>query len=57
VHLVGVPYWQFEQHPVIMQQTLAAAIAERVDRLLLIGTVYPYGRPRAVWPPTGRAGE
>ena len=46
VHLVGVPYWQFEQHPVVMRQTLAGAIAESVDRFLLIGTVYPYGRPR-----------
>ena len=46
VHLVGVPYWQFAQHPVVMRQTLAGAVAEGVDRLLLIGTVYPYGRPR-----------
>jgi len=47
VHLVGVPYWDFAQHPVIMRQTLDGAIAEGVERLLLIGTVYPYGRPRA----------
>jgi len=46
VHLVGVPYWQFEQHPVVMRQTLDGAVAEGVERLLLIGTVYPYGRPR-----------
>jgi nucleoside-diphosphate-sugar epimerase len=46
VHLVGVPYWQFEQHPVVMRQTLDGAIREGVDRLLLIGTVYPYGRPQ-----------
>jgi nucleoside-diphosphate-sugar epimerase len=46
VYLVGVPYWQFEQHPVVMRQTLDGIVAERVDRLLLIGTVYPYGRPR-----------
>ena len=46
VHLVGVNYWQFEQHPIVMQQTLAGACAEGVDRLLLIGTVYPYGRPQ-----------
>jgi nucleoside-diphosphate-sugar epimerase len=46
VHLVGVPYWQFAHHPVVMRQTLAGAIAEKVERLLLIGTVYPYGRPQ-----------
>jgi nucleoside-diphosphate-sugar epimerase len=46
VYLVGVPYWEFRQHPVVMGQTLAGAIAEGVDRLLLVGTVYPYGRPR-----------
>jgi nucleoside-diphosphate-sugar epimerase len=48
VYLIGVPYWQFAQHPVVMQQTLDGAIAERVGRLLLIGTVYPYGRPRTI---------
>jgi nucleoside-diphosphate-sugar epimerase len=46
VHLVGVPYWQFGTHPVIMAQTLTGAIAEGVGRLLLVGTVYPYGRPQ-----------
>jgi len=46
VYLVGVDYWKFELHPKLMKQTLEAAIAERVPRLLLIGTVYPYGRPR-----------
>lgn len=46
VYLVGVDYWKFELHPKLMKQTREAAIAERVPRLLLIGTVYPYGRPR-----------
>jgi nucleoside-diphosphate-sugar epimerase len=46
VYLVGVEYWKFELHPKLMKQTLEAAIAEGVARLLLIGTVYPYGRPR-----------
>jgi nucleoside-diphosphate-sugar epimerase len=46
VHLVGVPYWQFELHPIVMRQVLGGAIAEGVDRLLLVGTVYPYGLPR-----------
>jgi nucleoside-diphosphate-sugar epimerase len=46
VYMVGVEYWKFELHPRLMAQTLEGAIAERVPRLLLIGTVYPYGRPR-----------
>lgn len=47
IYLVGVNYWQFELHPVLMQRTLEAAQAEGVARLLLIGTVYPYGHARA----------
>ena len=39
-------YWQFELHPRLMQQTLDGAIAAGVKRLVLIGTVYPYGRPQ-----------
>ena len=46
VYLVGVNYWQFELHPQLMAKTLAGATAEGVARCLLIGTVYPYGRPR-----------
>jgi nucleoside-diphosphate-sugar epimerase len=44
VYLVGVPYNHFELHPVLMRQTLDAAIAEGVGQMLLLGTVYPYGR-------------
>ena len=44
VYLVGVPYNHFELHPVLMRQTLDAAIAEGVGPMLLVGTVYPYGR-------------
>jgi nucleoside-diphosphate-sugar epimerase len=44
VYLVGVPYNHFELHPVVMRQALDAAIAEGVGQMLLIGTVYPYGR-------------
>jgi len=43
-YLVGVPYWQFELHPQLMRKTLDGAIAEGVQRLVLIGTVYPFGR-------------
>ena len=46
VYLVGVNYWQFELHPQLMARALAGAVSEGVPRLLLIGTVYPYGRPR-----------
>src|SRR5215813_5988628 len=46
VHLVGVPYHRFDQHPVVMRQTLEGAIAEGVKRIVLVGTVYPYGAPR-----------
>ena len=45
IYLVGVPYNHFELHPKTMQQTLDGAIAEGVRRILLIGTVYPYGSP------------
>jgi nucleoside-diphosphate-sugar epimerase len=44
VYLVGVPYNHFELHPVVMRQTLDAAVAEGVKQMLLVGTVYPYGR-------------
>jgi nucleoside-diphosphate-sugar epimerase len=47
IYMVGVNYWQFELHPQLMRKTLAGAIAEGVSRMLLIGTVYPYGRPRS----------
>jgi len=46
IYLVGVNYWQFELHPPLMQKTLRGAIAAGVKKVVLIGTVYPYGRPR-----------
>ncbi|HVU44742.1 MAG TPA: NAD-dependent epimerase/dehydratase family protein [Terracidiphilus sp.] len=46
IYLVGVNYWQFELHPVLMQRTINGAVAAGVKRILLIGTVYPYGRPQ-----------
>lgn len=48
IYLVGVNYWQFELHPQLMRKTLDGAIAAGVKRIILIGTVYPYGRPRSV---------
>ncbi|WP_254627465.1 NAD-dependent epimerase/dehydratase family protein [Myxococcus sp. CA040A] len=46
VYMVGVNYWQFHLHPVLMRKTLDGAIAEGVKQVVLIGTVYPYGLPR-----------
>jgi nucleoside-diphosphate-sugar epimerase len=46
IYLVGVPYDKFQLHPQVMQKTLDGAIAEGVKRVVLIGTVYPYGVPR-----------
>lgn len=45
IYLVGVPYDNFELHPLTMRQVLDGAVAEGVKRLVLIGTVYPYGVP------------
>ncbi|MGH8778760.1 NAD-dependent epimerase/dehydratase family protein [Paraburkholderia sp.] len=47
VYLVGVPYDQFASHPPLMEKTLAGLIAAGVQRLILIGTVYPYGRAQS----------
>ncbi|SMG25775.1 NAD-dependent epimerase/dehydratase family protein [Paraburkholderia susongensis] len=44
IYLVGVPYDQFAQHPPLMEKTLAGVTAAGVERFILIGTVYPYGR-------------
>lgn len=46
IYLVGVNYTQFALHPEIMGKTLAGAIAAGVKNILLIGTVYPYGRAK-----------
>lgn len=45
-HLVGVPYTNFELHPILMRKVLDAAVAEGVERLLLIGTLYVFGMPQ-----------
>ncbi len=47
IYMVGVNYWQFELHPQLMKKTLDGAISAGVKKLLLIGTVYPYGKPQA----------
>jgi len=45
IYLVGVNYWQFELHPQLMKKVLDGAVAVGVRKLLLIGTVYPFGKP------------
>jgi nucleoside-diphosphate-sugar epimerase len=47
IYLVGVNYWQFELHPQLMRKTLDGSIAAGVKRIVLIGTVYPYGRAQS----------
>lgn len=47
IYLVGVPYDRFELHPQLMQKTLDGLLAAGVRQLILIGTVYPYGRARS----------
>ena len=46
IYLVGVPYDQFAAHPPLVARTLAGVEAAGVERFILIGTVYPYGRAR-----------
>lgn len=46
VYMVGVPYTEFRLHPILMRRVIDAAVAEKVDRLLLIGTLYVFGRPQ-----------
>ncbi len=46
VYAVGVPYTDFHLHPLYMRRVIEAAVAEGVDRLLLIGTLYVFGRPQ-----------
>jgi nucleoside-diphosphate-sugar epimerase len=46
VYLIGVPYNKFHLHPILMRNTVDAAVAEGVESVVLIGTVYPYGTPQ-----------
>ena len=47
VYMVGVPYTDFHLHPILMRRVIDAAITEKVERLLLIGTLYVFGRPQS----------
>ncbi len=46
IYLVGVNYWRFELHPQLLRKTIEGAIAAGVKKMLLIATVYPYGKPQ-----------
>jgi nucleoside-diphosphate-sugar epimerase len=46
IYAIGVEYWKFELHPILVQRALDAARAAGVERFMVIGTVYPYGRPQ-----------
>ncbi|MGO9227657.1 MAG: NAD(P)H-binding protein [Bryobacteraceae bacterium] len=46
VYAVGVPYGEFDRHPVLMRTTLDAAVQAGVARLVLITGIYSYGVPR-----------
>lgn len=48
IYMVGVDYTRFALHPELMRKTLDGAIAAGVKRILLIGTVYPYGYPQTM---------
>jgi nucleoside-diphosphate-sugar epimerase len=45
-YCVGLPYPSHHLHPVMMRTTLEAAAVMKVERLVLISSVYPYGVPR-----------
>jgi nucleoside-diphosphate-sugar epimerase len=46
VYLLGVPYHQFRLHPALMKKTIKGAVNAGVERILLIGTLYVFGRSR-----------
>ncbi|AKV04721.1 Nucleoside-diphosphate-sugar epimerase [Labilithrix luteola] len=46
IYVVGVDYDKFELHPDLMRRTIEGAVAAGVRRIVLLGTVYPYGIPR-----------
>ncbi|HEV7180362.1 MAG TPA: NAD-dependent epimerase/dehydratase family protein [Candidatus Baltobacteraceae bacterium] len=48
VYCVGVDYTKFGLHPKVMRATIEGAVAAGVKRILLIGTVYAYGRPQSL---------
>jgi nucleoside-diphosphate-sugar epimerase len=47
VYTVGLPYPSHHLFPELMRTTLQAAVAMRVQRILVVSNVYSYGVPRA----------
>jgi nucleoside-diphosphate-sugar epimerase len=47
VYCVGLPYPEFNRHPVLMRAALQAARKADVQRMIVVSSVYSYGRPRA----------
>jgi nucleoside-diphosphate-sugar epimerase len=46
IYAVGLPYPSHHLHPALMRTTMDAAIAMKVERLVLVSSVYGYGAPR-----------
>lgn len=47
IYCVGLPYPQFNRHPVLMRSALRAARQAGVKRMIAVSSVYSYGHPRA----------
>ncbi len=47
IYAVGVPYQQFELHPVLMRKTMEAARSAGVRRVAVVSSVYGYGIPQS----------
>lgn len=46
LYAVGLPYPKFDQHPVLMRNTIEAAARAGVQRIVVVSSVYSYGKPR-----------
>jgi nucleoside-diphosphate-sugar epimerase len=46
IYAVGVPYSEFERHPILMQATVDACRRAGVRKLMVVSSVYSYGAPR-----------
>jgi len=45
IYTVGIPYHRFDLHPRLMTTTVEAAVVTKVTRLMVVSSVYSYGRP------------
>jgi nucleoside-diphosphate-sugar epimerase len=45
IYAVGVPYHRFDLHPKLMTTAVEAAVLTKVRRLMVVSSVYSYGRP------------